>query len=125
MKPRCPVCAGPSIEEREEEPRFECGLGHRFDRCAALVSVEEAIVLAKALDHPTRRGIIFAFGDKDEWSALELTERLGVPTPHHVKVLREAEPPILVESRQAKRRGATELFYRVNPRLLDGTRGAG
>ena len=83
------------------------------------------MVPPKALDHPTRRGIIFAFGDKDEWSAIELTERLGVPTPHHVKVLREAEPPILVESRQAKRRGATELFYRVNPRLLDGTRGAG
>lgn len=123
VKTHCPVCANPDVF-RLDDGRLGCENGHAFNACEALVAVGDAIVLAKAFNHPTRRKIIFAYGEKDRWSARELTEHLGVSTPHHVKALREAEPPILIEAGSEKKRGATEVFYRVNPELLDAHRGS-
>lgn len=82
-----------------------------------LITLDEALVLGSALSHPVRREIMLQFTGGRELSAKEvalaLKEGLG-QISYHIKVLRDAKPPLLLKTKQRHVRGAIEKFYRAN-----------
>lgn len=118
MKPICPECATKEVKEPGAEKRFVCVKGHEFEAGEGLISLDQALVLGKALNHPLRRGILLQFAKAPELAADDIAKAIGESVSnvaYHVKVLREAKPAFLLFARQEAVRGALKKFYTLNP----------
>jgi len=82
------------------------------------VSIDQQV--AKALSHPMRAQILTVIAE-GKASPKQVAERLGQDirsVAYHVRVLQRLGCLELVETRQ--RRGATEHFYKVTERAVQG-----